>query len=517
MCGIGAIYGSNIKKNSIKKSLSKIEHRGYSNYEIKNLDKCSLGCNRLQIVDRHNAVQPISNEDETVFVVLNGEIFNFKELTKELIKKGHKFSTNSDTETLVHLWEEYGENMVYKIDSEIFAFFIYDKKKSCFFAARDPYGVKPLYFSFDKKGNYHFASEIKQLAQFKEIEEINHFPPGHYMINGNLKQYHKIPGLKKKLKTSKKEIIPRLRELFDKAIKERVDTDLPVGVFFSGGIDSGAVLATALKYHSNVTAITIGQPDSPDMAITKKYCKEKNIKLITFEPPKEEDLIDLIPEIVKITESFEPNMIRVSAIYYYLAKLARDHKFKIILCGEGPDEVFAGYPEFETLDNSKEISKKILDFVKDLPRTQFQMVDRVCMNFTLEVRVPFFDTEFVDYSLRIPSELKVKNAKGKKVVKWILREAMKDRLPEYIFNRPKVVLHEGAGYGGNKPTGGMFYDAVAKLVTDKKFSEIKRKYGDWGIKNKEEAYYFKLFKKNHYDKAKFNKQRVVVNKINSLK
>lgn len=177
MCGIGAIYGKNIKEKefSIKRSLQLIEHRGYSLYETKILDNCVLGCNRLEIVDRPKAIQPQTNEDESVFVVFNGEIFNYKELMKELSDKGHKFKTNSDTEVLVHLWEEYGEEMVKKLDSEMFAFFIYDKNKNSFFVARDPYGIKPLYYALDNLGNYHFASEIKQLSQFKEIDEISFF------------------------------------------------------------------------------------------------------------------------------------------------------------------------------------------------------------------------------------------------------------------------------------------------------------------------------------------------------
>jgi len=146
MCGIGAIYGKKItdKKGSISKSLSQIEHRGYSNYEIEVLKNCVLGCNRLQIVDKEKGKQPKANEDNTIFLVLNGEIFNFLELKKELLEKGHKFKSESDTEVLVHLWEEYKENMVKKIDSEMFAFFLYDEKEDTFFAARDPYGVKPL-------------------------------------------------------------------------------------------------------------------------------------------------------------------------------------------------------------------------------------------------------------------------------------------------------------------------------------------------------------------------------------
>ncbi len=496
MCGIAAIYGQNIKNPEfqIKRSLELIKHRGYSFNESKSLDNCVLGANRLQIVDRENAIQPQTNKDESVFVVLNGEIFNYPK---------------ADTKALVTLWEKYREKMLDHIDSEMFAFFIYDKNTDEFFVARDPYGIKPLYYALDKFDNYHFASEIKQLAQFKEIDEIKHFPPGHHMLNGKLKKYHSLPS--SQTKDSVEQITKNIQNLFDEAVKKRVNTDLPIGVFFSGGIDSTAVLATAVKYHDNVTTFTVGSPDSSDVQIAKKYCQENNIKLVHFNPPSEQDLAKLIPEIVQITESFEPNMIRQSAVSYYISKIAREHNLKVILCGEGPDELFAGYPEFLNIPES-EITQTIKDFIVNLPRTQFQRVDRTSMHFTLEVRVPFFDTKLADYALSIPSELKIKDG----TTKWILRQAMKDRLPDYIANRKKIVLSEGAGYKGNQTIGGLFYDLVKNKISDSEFKKIQTQYPDWNINNKEVAYYFKLYTKHLFTKAKFNKQRPKANAINSL-
>ena len=518
MCGISAIYGKKIKDKelAIKRSLQLVEHRGYSLYEIKILDNCVLGCNRLEIVDRPKAIQPQTNEDETVFVVFNGEIFNYKELREQLLRQGHKLKTNSDTEVLAHLWEQYGEDMITKLDSEMFAFFIYDKNKDIFFVARDPYGVKPLYYAIDNFGNYHFASEIKQLSQFKEIDDILYFPQGNYMINGRLIQYHKLPKQSNKLKEQSYEIIQNIRKLFDEAVKKRVDTDLPIAVFFSGGIDSTSILETARKFRKDVTAVIVGHPHAPDVLIAKKYCGEKNIKYIHFNPPTEEELAQLIPKLVYITESFEPNTIRQSAISYYISKVAREHGFRVILCGEGPDEIFAGYPEFKNYKSESEISKKINDFIENLPRTQFQRVDRTSMHFTLEVRVPFFDTKLADYSVRIPSKYKIKEVGGEKITKWILREAMKDRLPDYIVNRPKVVLSEGAGFRGNQLIGGLFFDIVKNKISDEELKDLQKKYPEWSINNKEVAYYFKIYANHLFTKAKFNQNRPLVNEIDSI-
>lgn len=515
MCGIGAIFGKDIgeRKFSIMRSLETVKHRGFSNYEIAIFENAVLGANRLQIIDRENAKQPQSNESGSIHAILNGEIFNYIQLRSELIEMGHRFNTNSDTEVLVHLWEEYGEQMVKKIDSEMFAFIIYDKNKDNFFVARDPYGVKPLYYAKDKKENFHFASEIKQLSQFKEIDIIEQFPQGCYMISGKIKKYHKISN--EETEDDLEIMIGNIRNLFDESVKKRVKTDLPIGVFLSGGLDSTAVLITALEYHKDVTAITVGLEGSNDLEISKRYCAEKGIKLITLNPPTEEKLLEIIPQIINITESFEPNMIRQGTISFYISKIAKDLGLKIILVGEGPDELFAGYPEFSN-SNEESIKNRILSFVNDLPRTQFQRVDRTTMNFTIEARVPFFDTKLADYVLKIPSRFKIRKEKGRIVTKWILREAMRDRLPSYICDREKEVLSEGAGYKGNQTIGGLFYQLIKEKITDKEFEKLNEDYPEWNIHNKEVAFYFKIFKKLLFTKAKFNQVRPISNSINSI-
>lgn len=211
----------------------------------------------------------------------------------------------------------------------------------------------------------------------------------------------------------------------------------------SGGIDSTSVLATACKYHDNVTAIIVGKQDSEDRQVATKYCQEYNIPYIVESPPSEEQLFEQIEQIVRICESFEPNMIRQSAVSYHIAQTASHHGFKIVLCGEGADEVFAGYPEFGLLP-SRLIDQKISQFVNDLHRTQLQRVDRTSMHFTTEVRCPFLDTTLMKHSLQIPASLKIKHQKHHTISKYILRKAMQDRLPAYIYNRTKVVLSEGA-------------------------------------------------------------------------
>ena len=194
MCGIAAIFGkSESLRNDLRKSLEKIEHRGSRTHESLIFDACALGANRLAIIDIESGHQPMTNENKNIYAVHNGEIFNYQKLKKELIIKGHRFKTDCDTEVLVHLWEEYKTEMITKIDSEMFAFIIYDRQEGNFFIARDPLGVKPLYYAHDQEGRFFIASEIKQLAQFETIQEIYEFPPGHFYYNGEFTRYFSYP------------------------------------------------------------------------------------------------------------------------------------------------------------------------------------------------------------------------------------------------------------------------------------------------------------------------------------
>jgi asparagine synthase (glutamine-hydrolysing) len=438
--------------------------------------------------------------------VFNGEIFNYAELKAKLEAKQHKFSTNSDSEVLVHLYEEYKEKMLDYLDSEMYAFVIYDTTNNSYFAARDKIGVKPLYWA-ENNGVIYFASEMKQLIQFSNIQQINNLMPGHYINNGVIRKYSNLIDKKKFTKENIEKIAEKLRQLLHSAVKKRVQTDLPIGVFLSGGLDSTTILSIAGRYNKNITAVCVGKRDSSDLYHAKKYCEEFGIPYKVAEPPSEKNLEKEIEKIIYITETFEPNVIRNSMISYYISKLGKD--FRVILCGEGADEIFFGYPEFE---NSNEDDGIELDFLKDLHRTQCQRVDRTSMHFTEEVRVPFLDSALIEYALSIPKKYKIKDG----TTKWILRKAMEKELPDYIRLRKKIVLAEGAGYRGNKPDKGMFDDFIKKRMTDEEFIRITVEFSEWNIKTKEEAYYFKIFRKIGFDKGKFAKKRPRVNRVQTI-
>lgn len=468
----------------------------------------------MAIVDRAHARQPIVSRDGRYALIFNGEIYNFRELRQHLSQLGAIFTTDSDTEVLLEACIRWGPKALNHLNG-MFAFILVDLVTRSFFTARDPFGIKPLYWARDQKGSYYFASEIKSLAHLRHLSPIRLFPPGHFMENGQLKQYWHIPQ-----HTDHSIIetyaVKQIRLLFDEAVRIRVQTDLPVAVYLSGGIDSTSVLATARKYHNNVTAIIAGRKRASDRIAAIRYCRAHHVPFIVKTPPSERTLARLIPNIIKITESFEPNMIRQSAVSYHIAKTAADYGFKIVLCGEGADELFGGYPEFLNAPTMEDIEKRIRMFMGDLHRTQLQRVDRTSMHFTTEVRVPFLDQNLARYALRIPASLKIARHGNQSITKYILRKAMRDRLPAYICNRDKVVLSEGAGFKGNQRVGGLFYDIVSKRISDRECAFYQKKYRDWGLQTKEDVYYFRYFQKYGYSKAVFNKKRPTVNAINTL-
>lgn len=511
MCGIAAVIG---KKNTqeLTSILESIKHRGEANYfnESVSFDNACLGMNRLAIVDEEHAQQPIFSEDGRYACVLNGEIYNYKDLQTDLKNEGVTFKTNSDTEVLVNGYAKWGAEKLLECVRGMYAFMVFDTQTSEFFAARDAIGIKPLYWAQVGK-RFYFSSEIKGLTHFKDVEEIKLFPPAHYMKNGKLIRFWDMPS------RDIDKVSMRVRGLFDQAVKRRVDTDLPIAVYLSGGIDSTAVLATAQKYHNDITAIIVGNEDSEDRKVATRYCKENNITFCIKETPSEEELLENIPNVIRIVESFEPNLIRQSSIAYYVAQTAADEGFKVVLCGEGADEIFGGYPESSLAESDDEEFEVMTRFLSDLHRSQLQRVDRTSMHFTTEVRVPFLDRDLLDYVLTLPAKgIKILKKNDEIVAKYVLRKAMSDRLPDYIVNRKKVVFSEGAGYKGNHPTEGLFSNLLSQKVSDEEFNFYITKYHDWNLKTKEEVFYFKEFVKNNYHKATFNKERMATNKIHTL-
>lgn len=489
MCGIAAIINNKGSEPLVQSMLQNTAHRGDCKpvYESFNSDT-HLGSVRLKIVGRSSGKMPLYNESKTLVTVFNGEIYNYKQIKLDLIDKGHKFSTDSDTEVLVHLFEEYGINMLPKLDG-MFAFVIYSPKTKQYVAARDRWGIKPLFYS-QNNNSIFIASEIKAFNEIPEIKNIEELRPGHYIESGRVNPYFtpsfeisSIPYNKAKIK---------IRSLLEQAVQKRVDTDLPIAVFLSGGVDSSIVHSLACKYHSNVTAIVIGKDDSSDVISAKRLCELNGSKVLHINISQEEFLHN-IPEIIKTIETYEPNPVRGSSLSYYLASFAKERGFKIALCGEGSDEIFAGYGDFLGV-KEKEHQKLTRDFVSHLYRTQLLRIDKTGMAFGIEVREPFMDNELVQLAITLPLEYKIQTYTNRYLTKYILRDAFKDILPDFIFSRDKKTLMEGAGANSVQKGEGIFHKYACKNLNVSEFKKIQRAHPEYHLLTVEDAFYFKIYK-----------------------
>lgn len=507
MCGITAIFNSKDAKEKSHISLGKIQHRGSNVFEIENFTDVSIGANRLPIVDRLSGKQPLHNEDKTIFAVQNGEIFNHKELRKDLENIGHVFTTKSDTEVLVHAYEEWGVDMVKKLDSEMYAFVIYNSKTKDIYAARDPLGVKPFYYTKTMDGEILFASELKQLVQFENVVQIFEFPQGHYYFNGKFTKYFEIKESKQKLKES--ESIRLLEKNIVEAIKKRVDTDLPIGVFLSGGVDSSLVMEIATRFHSDVTAIILGNTGSSDYEYALRLCKERGYKYHVVSP--EIDYKQELDEVLYYLETYEPLIIRQGFANWICSREAQKLGLSIVLVGEGADELFAGYNEFSALSDEA-INKGCKLLTENLGAGHLKRVDRGAMRFTVEVRSPFLDTQLVETAFKIKGEYKVKRENHRVITKYIFRKVAANFLPDYVAWRYKMPFANGAGMnvGYNYKSGDGALGEITKNYNIVVESKIAKKFN---LETSEENYYFNKFKEFNYTKLANSEKRIIVKDV----
>lgn len=496
MCGIIAYYSNNITdhhKEEALNSLRKLEHRGNLT-EIKKVStNCILGTRRLPIIDADNGKQPFTNETGDVFVVFNGEIYNYEILLNDLTIKGHIFKSECDTEVIVHLWEEYGKNLTYYLEG-MFAIVIYDKRRDTLFAARDHIGIKPLYFYYDETVTI-MCSEIKAFPK-DLIFKITELKPSTYFLNGQTYNYLS----KSKLSLiAKKNNHNTLIELLTNSVKREVKTNLPIAVFFSGGIDSAIILELANNFHPDVTAITVGLEGAEDIKVAHDYCKSRNIKHI-IRKISEIEIQKNFNKIIYHVESFEPNLVRAAVFTYFMAETAKLNEFKVALSGEGSDEIFYGYADFTKMPYSS-ANEIATELTNDLYRTQLHRLDRCTMAHTIETRVPFLDKTVIEFSKLLPVECKLNGKPYEN--KKILREAFKEIVGIQISERPKNPMDEGAVPGGKKILNQLFNDFSFQNKVSQRYNNI---YNLNRLAFKEESHYLNTFLNLGFDNLNSTKR-----------
>ncbi|RFS43724.1 asparagine synthetase B [Micromonospora craniellae] len=443
VCGIAVVVDRELvpqnddrataRDNELTRMLEMIRHRGDADHfgERGSGAGFSMGTNRLAIVDRTHAAQPLSDEAGQVWLVFSGELYGFRDIRQELEQLGHTFRTDSDTEVVLRSYLEWGIPFLRKLNG-MFAFVICDSRDGSFLAVRDHVGIKPLYYQL-QDGVYRFASEQKCLLNHPAL--IRPVPPGTYVQNGEEVRYFELD--EPQVSTTSSAASRRYRELFEAAVRKQVDTDLPLAVPFSGGIDSAAVLQAARRYHHDVTAFTVGFEGAADVEVARRYCEDFGVKQhIVYLKPS--DLIDIIPRIVHGAELFEVVDIIDACTQFLVYQAVRRRGIKVAICGDGADEVLAGYDLFKTHADPVGLMKYR---VGNLHRTDLQRVDRSSMLNSVEARVPFLDRHLLEFAYSLPMDLKIRDG----VEKWVLREAMRDRLPAYIVDRPKIRMPDGSG------------------------------------------------------------------------
>jgi asparagine synthase (glutamine-hydrolysing) len=490
MCGIAGCFG--IKdEDTINRMLDALTHRGPNDRGIHNGELFTVGHTRLSIVDVVTGHQPILTSNGKKGIIANGEIYNFKEIRSTLTSK-YDFKTKSDSETVLHLYQEKGPDCVKDLDG-MFAFAIFDE--NTFMLARDPIGIKPLYYGY-KDDMLYFTSELGAMS-FAGVEEVHEFPAGHYYTpKDGFVQYYKVPQIQDHVMTNINKTTKTIRDTFIKCVKKRLlaDPQIPVGSFCSGGLDSSLVAAIAADEIPNLHTFVVGMEDengelSDDVKaarIASKHIGSTHHEYLFTE----KDYYDALPYVIKKLETYDPSLVRCAVPCYFTCKAAAEY-CTVVLTGEGADEVFAGYHYMKNFPSDK-LNLEGRRCIKNLHNINLQRADRMGMDFSLELRVPFLDVDMIDIGMKIPPELKIREHNGAKIEKWILRKAFEDTgyLPEEILWRYKVQYTQGAGC---EDLG----ERVANLMSDDEYDAIKDEHPKAVINSKEAAYYFKIFREYH--------------------
>jgi len=480
MCGIAGIYGHNARRweGDLDAMLDKLSHRGPDDRGTYADENIAIGQTRLSIVDVAGGKQPIFSEDGRKCVVCNGEIYNYAVLKEEL--RRHRFRTCSDSEVIIHLFEEEGYNSVSRLDG-MFAFVLYDGED--ILVARDPLGIKPLYQG-QKDGCLFFASEFKALDGV--VHNIQEFPAGYYYSSKDgLAQYYRLPEVDA-WEDNVDEITQMLRQLLSEAVQKRWMSDVPLGCFLSGGIDSSLICAVSKQHFDHLDTFSVGLEGAAiDLEYARKVADFLGTDHHEYTYTKDE-VLKALPQVIYHLESFDPALVRSAIPCYFVSRLASDY-VKVILTGEGSDEVFAGYHYIKRFKNEEDIYCETVRILTGLHNMNLQRVDRATMAHSIEGRVPFLDIDFVEYVMSIDPSLK-QAGKTSRIEKWLLRQAFSGHLPDEVLWRPKAEF--AAGCGSER----LITDLAESEISDAEFEKEKELLQDVEISSKEELYYLRIFK-----------------------
>jgi asparagine synthase (glutamine-hydrolysing) len=478
MCGfIGAFELKQSAKElrpQVLKMAKKIRHRGPDWSGIYCSDKAILAHERLSIVDPTSGSQPLYSADGTCVLAVNGEIYNHLEIRKRYEGK-YDFQTNSDCEVILALYKDKGINFLEELNG-IFAFALYDIKNDVYLIARDHIGIIPLYMGWDDRGQFFVASEMKSLEPYcsKKVEE---FLPGHFLYskNGKLEKWYSRDWMEYDAVKNNQSSIEELREALEAAVKRQLMSDVPYGVLLSGGLDSSIISAVAKKFSSTraesggtreawwpqLHSFAVGLVGSPDLAAARKVADHIGTVHHEINFTIEQGM-DAIGDVIYHLETYDVTTVRASTPMYLLARAIKAMGVKMVLSGEGADEIFGGYLYFHKAPSPKDLHEETVRKLDKLHLYDCLRANKSLAAWGVEGRVPFLDKEFMDVAMRLnPAD---KMCSDGRIEKWILRKAFEDYLPAEVTWRQKEQFSDGVGYG---------WIDYLKIYADEKVSDSK--------------------------------------------
>lgn len=492
MCGFLAIIGKGKEEELVKELSKRMAHRGPDESDLHITENGHiLSHERLSIIDLHSGKQPIQGTS-SAWMVHNGEIYNHQEL-RNTILKDHTFRTKSDSEVIVHLYEKFGYDFVDMLDGD-FAFVVVDGDD--YIAGRDPLGVKPLYYGMDDRGRMYFASEMKSIAD--QCKTFSTFPPGHFYTaqTGFVKYYQpQYEDFKACVESVDLELI---REKLTEATQKRLMSDVPIGVLLSGGLDSSltsSIAARLLKEKGKeLHSFSIGlDKEAPDAVAARKVAEFLGTIHHEIHFTIEQG-IEILDKLIWHLETYDVTSIRASTPMYFLSKAITERGIKVVLSGEGADEVFGGYLYFRNAPSTEDFTKETIERVQKLFTADLLRADKSTMAHGLEARVPFLDKAFLEVAMKIEGEQKLpKTYAG--VEKYILRKAFdtpeKPYLPKEVLWRQKEQFSDGVGYNWIDT----LIEYCSSQVTDEEMEKAAEIFPYNTPATKEAFFYRKIFHK----------------------
>ena len=502
MCGIVCAF--DIKKDAdllrpqILRMSKKIRHRGPDWSGVYSGEKAILAHERLSIVDPKSGKQPLFSKDGKLVLAVNGEIYNHQEIRKQFEGK-YEFLTQSDCEVILALYREKGKDFLEDLNG-IFAFALYDTEKDVFLIGRDHIGIIPLYQGWDDNGNYYVASELKALDGY--CSRIEEFLPGQYYYSEDVAptKWYSRDWMQFENVKDNQSSIDELRQALEDAVERQLMADVPYGVLLSGGLDSSIISAVAKKFAAlriesgnkekawwpQLHSFAVGLIRSPDLAAARKVADYIGTVHHEINFTVQEGL-DAIRDVIYHIETYDVTTIRASTPMYLLARVIKSMGVKMVLSGEGADEIFGGYLYFHKAPNAEEFHKETVRKLEKLHMYDCLRANKSLAAWGVEGRVPFLDKEFMDVAMRLNPQDKMAG-KGK-MEKWILRKAFEDYMPESVTWRQKEQFSDGVGYSWIDTLRAL----TSEKVTDEMMAKVNETYPVNPPMTKEEYYYRTIF------------------------